>query len=204
MREYQNTVKILNKSLMILLEQLKYVDGKDGEKPVRVVSGNQEKILYDYLYHTKRNTGVEVAMVLPAISVSLSNIERDTTRKRQSKYLLDNDSLDGLQFTEVPITTTFDVTLMTNTIGTAMEILEQLFVMFDPYYAIDIIPRANIKPISTKFYMNSTDLDIQGEYGQDERRVLTLNCNFTANGTIFKPATIGQELIKEINLTVKK
>ena len=201
MRTYQNSVRHLNGALMILLQQIVYTEDSI-QKPIRVVSGSQEKILYDYLYHTSRDGGVEVALVLPAISVNLTGVERDETRKRQIKYYLNKEDLDGSQYTEVPIKTTFEVTIMSNTVHTTMEILEQLLVMFDPFYAVDIIHNENVKPVSTKFYMDSTDLDIQGEYGQNEKRVLTLNCNFTANGYILKPNTISEELIKEININV--
>jgi hypothetical protein len=193
---YQQSVRILNKSLMILLEQLTYSD-KGNTVPLRVVAGNQEKILYDYLYNRNRDGDIEIALVLPALSVSLTDVQPDRSKKRQQKHLIE---LEGIEFTEIPIKLTFDVTVMTQTVNTAMEILEQILLMFDPFYAVDIQYNRDMAPVSTKFYLDSTNLDIQGEYGQNDKRVLTMSLQFTTNGYIFRESTIGSQLITQINL----
>ena len=177
-------------------------------------SGNlQKKILVPISYSPKEKfirmlreypllkgdgSDVHIGEVLPRMGFSITNIDYDGSRKRNTVFrrfvTSEPDSDTGLvkqtqsQFTEVPYNVGFNLAIGARTTDACLQIVEQILPYFTPEFTLTInfTESMNTK-IDVPIILNSVSPEFEYEGDTSTQRNVTFNLQFTALSYVFSP-----------------
>lgn len=152
----------------------------------------------------KARDGNVSAISLPRMSFEISGIEYDSTRQ-QNKLIRNNKSLTGsttqrnYQYMPAPYNLSFDLSIVSNNVTEALQIVEQILPYFQPEYTvamkmIDSMEDTRDVPI----VLNNVSYEDNYEESFDSRRIVQYTLNFTMKLYFFGPVTSGKVITKVI------
>lgn len=161
---------------------------------VPITYAQKEKFIrmLDELPNTKESdNAAAIANILPRIGFSISSMNYDSARKRNTVYKKYKTSSTAktydTQFAEVPYTIGFSLAVATRTMDDALQILEQITAYFTPEFTVTL----NFTDINAKvdvpFVLNSVTPEIDYLGDTSEQRSIIFNLDFTAYTYVFGP-----------------
>lgn len=196
---YQQVYRKIMRVLIDILSEIEYTNSEDKNIPVRVIPGSHEKIVHDYLYNANRTEGHAIQNILPCTTIMIENVAYDNTsrlNKIQGIKLQNGD-----QYTPVPILLTFRCGLHAHKLNILFQMMEQLQLLFDPTYAIDIRYFNNIEPISSPISMTIGGITHENEFDVNGERLISSEFTITVHCNLFKPVQYNERNII-INLSI--
>ena len=184
---------------------------KDGSTNKRVLVpisyASKEKFIrmLDEFPDTKGQDGAAaIASVLPRMGFSITSINYDGARKRNTvykrfKYRSTDGEIDS-QFSEVPYNISFQLAIAARTMDDALQIVEQIVPYFTPEFCISV----NFTDFNTKVDIPITiqavnpEIDYQGDTSTQRSVIFTID--FVAYSYIFSP-TKQEKYIKTTDIT---
>ena len=190
-------------------------------------SGNlQKKILVPISYSPKEKfirmlreypllkgdgSDVHIGEVLPRMGFSVTNIDYDGSRKRNTVFkrfvTSEPDSDTGLvkqtqsQFTEVPYNIGFNLAIGARTTDDCLQIVEQILPYFTPEFtlAINFTDSMNTK-VDVPIILNAVSPEFEFEGDTSTQRNVTFNLSFTALSYVFSPVKTSN-IIRKTDVT---
>ena len=190
-------------------------------------SGNlQKKILVPISYSPKEKfirmlreypllkgdgSDVHIGEVLPRMGFSITNIDYDGSRKRNTVFrrfvTSEPDSATGLvkqtqsQFTEVPYNIGFNLAIGARTTDDCLQIVEQILPYFTPEFTLTLnfTDSMNTK-IDVPIILNSVSPEFEYEGDTSTQRNVTFNLQFTALSYVFSPVK-SNNIIRSTDVT---
>ena len=145
-----------------------------------------------------------IASVLPRMGFSITSINYDGARKRNTVYKrVKYKTTDGLidsQFSEVPYNISFQLAIATRTMDDALQIVEQIVPYFTPEFCISV----NFTDFNTKVDIPITiqavtpEIDYEGDTSNQRSVIFTID--FVAYTYVFSP-TKEEKYIKTTDIT---
>ena len=184
---------------------------KDGSTNKRVMVpisyASKEKFIrmLDEFPDTKGQDGAAaIASVLPRMGFSITSINYDGARKRNTvykrfKYTSTDGEIDS-QFSEVPYNISFQLAIAARTMDDALQIVEQIVPYFTPEFCISV----NFTDFNTKVDIPITiqavnpEIDYQGDTSTQRSVIFTID--FVAYSYVFSP-TKQEKYIKTTDIT---
>ncbi len=184
---------------------------KDGSTNKRVLVpisyASKEKFIrmLDEFPDTKGQEGAAaIASVLPRMGFSITSINYDGSRKRNTvykrfKYTSTDGEIDS-QFSEVPYNISFQLAVAARTMDDALQIVEQIVPYFTPEFCISV----NFTDFNTKVDIPITiqavnpEIDYQGDTSTQRSVIFTID--FVAYSYVFSP-TKQEKYIKTTDIT---
>ena len=158
---------------------------------VPVTYGPKEKVLSRLTADPALNR--KAAIVLPAISFEMTNIQYDGSRKlntvgRRSKVNGADPNKLLYQYNPVPYNITFSLSVLVKNTDDGNRIIEQILPFFTPEWTstIALIPEMDIS-MDIPIILESVTLKDEYEGDYETRRTLEWNLSFTLKGYIFGP-----------------
>ena len=141
----------------------------------------------------------KVAITLPRISFELVGITYDGSRKLSP--ITTDFAKDGRNirktFTPVPYNLEFSLSILSKTNDEALEITEQMLPIFQPSYNVTIKIIDDINEYrDVPIVLNSLNYSDEYEGNFDQRKLTTIDANFTMKAYIFGPTSTGKPIKK--------
>ena len=161
--------------------------------------------MLDEFPDTKGQDGAAaIASVLPRMGFSITSINYDGARKRNTvykrfKYTSTDGEIDS-QFSEVPYNISFQLAIAARTMDDALQIVEQIVPYFTPEFCISV----NFTDFNTKVDIPITiqavnpEIDYQGDTSTQRSVIFTID--FVAYSYVFSP-TKQEKYIKTTDIT---
>ncbi|MBO58313.1 MAG: hypothetical protein CMA77_04890 [Euryarchaeota archaeon] len=142
----------------------------------------------------------KVAITLPRISFEMTGLTYDGTRKLSPinvDYKKDGSNAIRKMFTPVPYNLDFSLSILSKTNDEALEIVEQIAPVFQPSYnvTIKIIDDVN-EYRDIPIVLNNMSYSDEYEGNFDQRKLTTIDMNFTMKAYIFGPTQTGKPIKK--------
>ncbi len=169
------------------------------------------RMLREYPILKGDDSDVHIGQVLPRMGFSVTTIDYDGSRKRNtlSQRFLDGDvdSATGklltnkTQFAEVPYNIGFNLAIATRTNDDALQIIEQILPFFTPEFTITInyTSEMNTK-IDVPIILTGVTPEVEFEGDTSEQRSVIYNLSFTAQTYLFSPIKTNK-IIRETQVT---
>jgi len=173
----------------------KYNDAGEVTKEIKVplkLAGKQK--FYYWLYDRKN------AKRFPMMAGAIRNINPKISERgiNQKLPFLNENLIDKIS-TPVPYSLEFELTIVSNYIDDAHQILEQILPYFAPYTVVTVnIPEIDLK-FDMKVILEGVNQDQEFEMTEDDNRALSWVLNFNATTYLFKPVE-EPAIIKSLNL----
>lgn len=173
--------------------------------PISYASKEKFIRMLDEFSDTKGQDGAAaIASVLPRMGFSITSINYDGSRKRNTVYKrFKYTSTDGeieSQFSEVPYNISFQLAIAARTMDDALQIVEQIVPYFTPEFCIGV----NFTEFNTKIDIPITiqavnpEIDYQGDTSTQRSVIFTID--FVAYSYVFSP-TKQEKYIKSTDIT---
>tara|TARA_B100000614_G_scaffold254781_1_gene270748 strand:- start:370 stop:1368 length:999 start_codon:yes stop_codon:yes gene_type:complete len=141
----------------------------------------------------------KVAITLPRISFELAGISYDSSRKLTpitTDYKKDGKNARKI-FTPVPYNLEFSLSILSKTNDEALEIIEQVLPIFQPSYNVSVKIIDDIDEFrDIPIVLNSVNYSDEYEGNFDQRKLTTIDCNFTVKAYIFGPTSTSKPIKK--------
>lgn len=197
--EYQQVYRKIMMVLIDLLGNIGYTNNENKNVPVRVIPGSHEKIVHDYLYNTNRTEGNAIQNILPCVTVMIENVAYDNASRINKIQSIELQN--GMQYSPVPIVLTFRGGLHAHKLNVLFQMMEQLQLLFDPTYAIDIRYFNNMEPISAPISMTIGGITHENEYDVNGERLISCEFSIILHCNLFKNVVYNERKI-ELNLSI--
>jgi hypothetical protein len=173
--------------------------------PISYASKEKFIRMLDEFPDTKGQDGAAaIASVLPRMGFSITSINYDGARKRNTvykrfKYTSTDGEIDS-QFSEVPYNISFQLAIAARTMDDALQIVEQIVPYFTPEFCISV----NFTDFNTKVDIPITiqavnpEIDYQGDTSTQRSVIFTID--FVAYSYVFSP-TKQEKYIKTTDIT---
>ena len=173
--------------------------------PISYASKEKFIRMLDEFPDTKGQDGAAaIASVLPRMGFSITSINYDGARKRNTvykrfKYTSTDGEIDS-QFSEVPYNISFQLAIAARTMDDALQIVEQIVPYFTPEFSISV----NFTDFNTKVDIPITiqavnpEIDYQGDTSTQRSVIFTID--FVAYSYVFSP-TKQEKYIKTTDIT---
>ena len=173
--------------------------------PISYASKEKFIRILDEFPDTKGQDGAAaIASVLPRMGFSITSINYDGARKRNTvykrfKYTSTDGEIDS-QFSEVPYNISFQLAIAARTMDDALQIVEQIVPYFTPEFCISV----NFTDFNTKVDIPITiqavnpEIDYQGDTSTQRSVIFTID--FVAYSYVFSP-TKQEKYIKTTDIT---
>lgn len=207
---YSSSFRGCDQGVTDLFRNFVVLDDDGKAWPVPVIWGSQEKAVAVILQNNVRkdNTGVVNRLTLPMLAVANTNIEyareRFTYHKAKLKFkkssgqpslttgeLLENDTVYGIS-RGAPVNVGYTVYAWTQYTEDMMQILEQLYLKFNPMAYIKIQNNPWEIPVTLDTVANN----IEYEPGDKSVRLVKYQFNLTAQTYISSPITRNKTVLK--------
>jgi len=165
------------------------LDVKDITVPVTYAG---KRKMYQVLQRNSTING-KVSTVLPRISFLITGLTPDPQRKCNptNQISISSDATtEEFMYNPVPYNFNIDLVVWAKNMDDLLQVIEQSATFFNPHYTLTVneIEELNIQRNIT-VTLNSTDLEIDGEYDEESERTLMATMNFTLKGFLYKPIT---------------
>ena len=152
-----------------------------------------------------KDQGTHLAQVLPRMGFSITSINYDGVRKRntlQKRYkVASSTGIHEHQFSEVPYNIGFQLVVAARTMDDALQIVEQILPFFTPEFTMSI----NYSEFNTKvdlpITLSSVNPEISYEGDLSEQRNIIFTLDFTAQTYVFAP-TKTSKYITSTDITI--
>jgi len=205
-----NMVKLYTGALLSIFDNIQLAR-RDVNNPytVPIVFGSKSR-LYKSLYRKdSTNDTVIYQLSVPAMSLSITGIERNL--QRQTNRMLKNkiveiDSQNArVNWNDTAVNINYTLTIISKNITELMEITEYIISnsFKNGLYYIDVNTPLYTTPISTPIIMNTTSTVIdnnEDDYGND--RYLETTFDFTVQGILHNNVTTDSKLITSTKLNM--
>lgn len=157
-----------------------------------------------YLLQRNDETGRSISTTLPRMSFLITGLLPDVARKEPAlnEIPIDYQSNDTERFMYSPVPYNFQIafSIWAEYQDDMMQIIEQVGTFFRPDYTffVEEIPELDIRR-NISIVLNSMNLDIANEFGDEIDRTLTADIDFTIKGYLYPPVK-DADIIKIINI----
>ena len=156
------------------------------------------RMLREYPLLKGASTNSHIGNILPRMGFSITSIDYDGSRKRNTiiKRAVDSsvDSSSGLvlenktEFSEVPYNIGFQLNGAARTTDDALQIVEQILPYFTPEFTISVNYTSELNTnIDVPIILNSVTPEIEYEGDTADERTVIFNMSFTALTYLFSP-----------------
>lgn len=146
-------------------------------------------------------------MILPRLAFKMVNVRRDQTRSLNKFNILTEKGVDrttanglSVQYNRVPHIFDYTLSIKTKTVDDMMQILEQIYVYFNPSIRIVVKDNPDLNQDSAlTLTLLDSNIDDMFEGMFDGEQILELNINFQLEGWLYMP-TSNHGIIRTINI----
>lgn len=200
----------ISKITMALLDSLNDIKvrrvGSDGldisDYTVPITFGSREKsfVLSEQDSEAMRRGNVNI---LPRMALDYESMTPARTRQT-NKYNRVNKVINGetisFQYNPVPMDFSFVINIATRTFSDMTMIMEQLVPFFNPSYSLFINEMDfQDEPTSIPVIMESSDISMPEDYGDDEIRIIEGTVSITVKGNLYPPIK-EESIVKKVKV----
>ena len=152
-----------------------------------------------------KDQGTHLAQVLPRMGFSITSINYDGARKRntlQKRYkVASSTGIHEHQFSEVPYNIGFQLVVAARTMDDALQIVEQILPFFTPEFTMSINYSDFNTRVDLPITLSSVNPEISYEGDLSEQRNIIFTLDFTAQTYVFAP-TKTSKYITSTDITI--
>lgn len=183
----QNNIRKNMLVLMSMLQELKYKDNTSSvEKFVspRIVPASREKMYDDFVAKRNNSSNLSISDVLPAISIMFESTTYAPEYKIQHLQTMIHSG--GTSYSPVPYAITYHGIIFTEKLSTALQLIEQLQEVFDPYLTVPIKYEDDTPVINTPFLFQTGSLTTDLDFDVNTKRTLSYDFTISSYYVLYK------------------
>lgn len=139
----------------------------------------------------EKSASAQTMMDLPRMSFEMTNVQYDSTRKKntlQRRWTAHSDSGKRyFNYIEVPYDISFDVSIMAQNMEDMLSILEQILPYFTPEFTVSININEVNQNVDVPIVLDSVTINSDDEGAVEDMRLITADLTFTAKFQIYGP-----------------
>jgi len=208
---YHNTVRKLVVAFGTLFNEIdvkRYNADGSAKETIRVPLGygSKEKFLVRLRQPSSISDDPKTRITTPRLGFEMTGFAYDSSRKRNTlqKRLATGATQEGTHirsnFSEVPYTFDFTVSIFARNMDDGLQIVEQILPFFTPEFTITMKVNDLNTSIDVPIVINSVSQTDEYDGDLESTRLLTFDINFTAKSYVYGPIKEGK-VIKDIIIT---